>query len=1481
MMNKVSSIVLAIGIALLLVAWKPYTERPSSDEEGENTGFQFIENKGQWNNNVRFLTDVPNGRLYLGKAGFSYVFQHPEDLAKLTGHGKPLIEGGVMRSHIFTIDFIGASGDSILGARTFREYHNYYHGNDRSAWASHVPLFREVQYPGMYDNIDMAIYGDDYQLKYDFLINPGGDLQKIRMRYTGVDQLFVRNGNLHVVTSVNEIIEQEPFAFQHIDGQRVIVECEFVVDGDEVSFHLPNGYNPTYELIIDPKLIFSTFSGSLADNWGFTATFDADGQVYSGGIAFGPNWQNTIGDTMFLPTVGAFQDSFSGGTFYPCDMGIIKYTPSGASRIYSTYLGGALNECPHSLVATPSGDLLILGTTGSSNFPTTILAYDSTFNGGSNIISSSSIEYLNGSDIVVAKLSFDGTALAASTYIGGTGNDGLNIDNDTRYNYGDDFRGEIIVDGSGDCYVASTTASSNFPMVNGFQSTYGGGITDGVSFKLSSNFSSLIWSSYLGGSDADAAYAVQFDQASDVYVCGGTTSSDFPTTGGALNPTPLGSVDGFVAHISSNGSNLVGSTYIGTSAYDQTYFVQLDTSENVYVLGQTMGMYSIIPDSIIGTIYSNAGGKQYIHKLNNDLSETAFSTVYGTGGPFPDISPSAFLVNNCGNIFISGWGGATGTQQGSTLGLPTTPNAEQLSTDGNDFHLLVLFKDAVSLLYATFFGGPISNEHVDGGTSRFDKNGIVYQSVCGGCGGNSDYPTTPGVWSNTNNSSNCNNAVFKFDMSDIDAKISVLPQNEGCVPFNATFQNISTGGLTYFWDYGDGTTSNFFEDSHLYVDTGVYNVILVITDSTTCQVKDSAFATIIVHPLPIPVISPDTSICPGANVTLTVSGGTNYVWSNSPTLSCQTCQSPDANPNTDTQYTVLVIDDNGCQTTDTINVAVLPTPIAIAGADLNICPGNSVQLSAVGGVAYSWSPDSTLDIPSLPNPVASPNVTTDYVVTVFDLNGCTDDDTLTVAVQDSIYADVGPTAGICLGDSAPLWASGGATYSWSPAAGLSNPNVANPMASPSVNTWYTVNVSSGTCGDFDSVLVLVNPPPIAEAGNDVLICEGDTTVLTGAGGSIIIWNSDDTTASIAVSPDSTSTYIVLAQDIIGCADTDLVTVTVTAPPIIIASLDTTICAGEQAMLVAAGGSTYLWSTGKPGSTVTVSPNDTTEYYVTGYDTSNCWSTDTVIVNVIPEPSANAGIVADKGCAPFTVEFVNNSTPNDSSLAYQWNFGDPASGTLNYDSMREPSHTFNNAGTYLVTLTLNHAVCSGLSSMTASTTVTVNTIPNAAIEVNPAQVSMFAPLVFITDNSSGGNACLLVFPNGDTLNQCDGEYSITDTGLVMIMQIVYDGTCTDTAYAYVDVSPEYIFFAPNTFSPNGDGFNDYFYGHGLGFKSYQMLIYNRWGDNLFESLDEDIKWDGKANNGKHTVQQDVYIYVFNVTDFMDYPHSYIGHVTVIR
>ena len=141
--------------------------------------------------------------------------------------------------------------------------------------------------------------------------------------------------------------------------------------------------------------------------------------------------------------------------------------------------------------------------------------------------------------------------------------------------------------------------------------------------------------------------------------------------------------------------------------------------------------------------------------------------------------------------------------------------------------------------------------------------------------------------------------------------------------------------------------------------------------------------------------------------------------------------------------------------------------------------------------------------------------------------------------------------------------------------------------------------------------------------------------------------------------------------------------------------------------------------------------------------------------------------------------------------------------------------------------------------------------------------------------------MLIFANGDTLPLCDGEFSINDTGLVTIMQVVSDGFCTDTAYDYVYVKPEYIFFAPNTFSPNGDGNNDLFYGQGIGIKHYKMQIYNRWGDLIFESSDQKVQWNGKANKGKKAVQQDVYVYVFEITDFQNLPHTYVGHVTVIR
>jgi len=1437
-----------------------------------NKSLKFIENKGQWHDAIHFTAELPGGKIYIQKDAFTYAFYNTNDIQNIhPSYQNP--KSYIIRSHVFRVEFIDANTESISGMHPFLEYHNYFIGNDKSKWASNVKLYNKITYNGIFPSIDMNLYGEDHNLKYEYILIPGADANAIQMRYRGVDKLYVKYGNLHIVTSVNQIIEQKPYAYQVVNGVEREIPCYFVLEDNIVSFSLPGGYDKDLPLIIDPKLIFSTFSGSTADNWGFTATFDPDGNLYAGGIAFEfMAYINSGSGTGTYPTtVGAFQDTFAGGY---TDIAISKYDPSGANMIYSTYLGGSDSDVPHSLIVNANGELLILGTTGSNDFPTTTGAYDTTFNGGSPI-SNNGILFTDGSDIIIAKLNVSGTALLASTFIGGSANDGFNQAASTRYNYGDQFRGEIITDLSGNCYITSTTNSTDFPAVNALQPVFGGGFQDGCVFKLNPDLTTLLWSTYLGGINDDAAYSLQFDRSNDLYICGGTNSPDFPTTAGVLDTSLIGGTDGFITHITNNGSGIIASTYIGTPVYDQTFFVQLDTNNNVYVLGQTLGSYPVIPDSSVGTIYFNPGGKQFIHKLNDSLNATIFSTVYGSGDNVPDISPSAFLVNTCENIFVSGWGGNTGGQPGNTFGLPTTSNAFQSTTDGSDFHLLVLFKDAVTLLYATFFGGPISREHVDGGTSRFDKNGIVYQSVCGGCGSLSDFPTTPGVWSNTNNSSNCNNAAFKFDMSDIAASFFTL-NSPGCVPATVIFNNTSTGGLTFFWDFGDSTTSTQFDTSHTYQDTGTYQVMLVVTDSTTCRIRDTVYAIVTVNPLPITVVSPDIAICPGASTVLNASGGIIYNWMPPGSLSCTICPNPIATPDSTTTYYVNVTDINGCVNSDSVIVSIYPLPTADAGLDVIICPGNPVTLSASGGIGYLWSPAATLSNSNIPNPIATPVVTTEYIVIVTDTNGCSNTDTVIVSLSDSIIAVAGPDISICEGSDTMLLATGGANYVWTPSTGLSNPFIANPVASPSVTTTYTVNVSSGTCFDNDTIVVTVIPLPIASAGADQSICIGDSAILTASGAAYYLWSTGDTVATITVTPDTTTIYMLMVMDVNACSDIDSVMVVVNPLPIADAGTDTTICEGENLTLIANGGVSFIWSTGDNVQAISVSPVSPTDYSVIVIDVNGCEDRDTVMVAVISIPQASFSISGDEGCDPLTVEFTNSSTPQD-LLSYFWDFGD---GTT--DTVANPVHIYTPAGVYLVRLTISNEVCNGDTSMTATASITVNFIPTAGFSVTPQETSIFDPVVTFSDSSTGGLNCMLIPGDGDTLNICNTTYVYSDTGTFTAMQIVFNSLgCADTAILTVRINARFAFFIPNAFTPNGDGINEQFFGRGIGIREYEMFIYNRWGDEIFETDNLNAGWDGTANEGTEIVQQDVYVYVVNIIDVLGMLHRYVGIVTMVR
>src|SRR5690606_23150012 len=198
-----------------------------------------------------------------------------------------------------------------------------------------------------------------------------------------------------------------------------------------------------------------------------------------------------------------------------------------------------------------------------------------------------------------------------------------------------------------------------------------------------------------------------------------------------------------------------------------------------------------------------------------------------------------FLVDVCGFIYASGWGGSVNTSwnslTGNTFGMPITANAFQSTTDGSDFYFIVLGPDATYLEYATYFGGNGSAEHVDGGTSRFDKRGAIYQADCAGCGGNSLFPTTPGVWSNINRSTNCNLGAIKFDfqISGIDVAVAASP-TQGCAPLTVQFTDNLNSALTHFWDFGDGNTANIKTPTHTFTQPGTYNVMLVGYDDQAC-----------------------------------------------------------------------------------------------------------------------------------------------------------------------------------------------------------------------------------------------------------------------------------------------------------------------------------------------------------------------------------------------------------------------------------------------------------------------------------------------------------------------------------------------------------------------------------------------------------------------------------------------------------------------
>ncbi len=1191
-------------IALLLLLGLPFLGF------GHAPATSFTENRGQWPAQVLYRAMLTNAALFVEADGFTFVQYSGLDLHR---HAQPDDGTPAARpvAHAYRVHFEDGMALSHTGGEERPHYENHYIGNVPSQWGTGCAVFGEVLLENVWPGIDIRLDGR-HGLKYDVLVAPGADPDLVVFRYEGQDGLAVVDHALHITLATGLVVEDAPVVYQPRPfGDRLHVPASYHVQGEELTFRLPKGHDPALPLTIDPVLTFSSFSGSTADNFGFTATYDEEGHLYGGGIVFGAGYPSTL---------GAFDPTFNGGTI---DVGVSKWTPNGDALVWSTYIGGSGNEAPHSLVVNAQNELYVMGSTGSANFPVTPGCMQATFAGGPPLIipgGGYGFTYPDGSDVFLTHLNAAGTALVGSTYIGGGLNDGVNT-SPLYYNYGDPFRGEVALDPDGNPVVATCTASPNMPISPGApQPSHGGGQLDAYFCRLDPTLSTLLWGTYHGGSNADAGYGLQFSSTGEIYATGGTNSANMPLAGTPLNPTAQGGIDGYVVRYAPGGTPMLSATYIGTPAYDQCYFVQLDSQDDVYVVGQTRGNYPVTPGK-----YANPNSSQFIHKISLNLSTSIWSTRIGNGSGSEDISPSAFLVANCGQIYFSGWGGNTnniGTPTNSnTNGLPITPGAFQTTTDGSDFYLMVLEPDAEGLNYATYFGGS-SSEHVDGGTSRFDKNGKVYQAVCAACGSGS-FPTTAGAWSTNAGHPNCNLGVFKFDLFIPQAEIDIDGDDQICFPASVQFINNSTGGNSYFWDFGDGNTSTEFAPAHTYTEAGVFIVSMTMTDQYGCAQPATTELEITSLPPPVAAIEPVPPICPGGSLQLFGTEAEAWQWSPPEIFEDAFVQNPLAT--VDSAMTIQLVVTGECGSdTAWVDVVFIPTT-GSSQPDVDMCLGVGVTLTTMGAGTFAWSPTTGLSDPFAPAPIANPLDTTTYVVTITTPEGCVVIDSVTVNVlHNPPLATLQDTA-ICLGSSTQLFGPVADQWAWQSAPGISDLGVQNPVVAPTEPTLYVVTAYNLCGSTMDSAFVDVLYVT-ATAWPDTVICPGAPVPLLATGGTQYSWSpatglSDPNIADPIATTFDPITYTVTVTDAIGCTGTASLTIGLIPTPPLWATGDAVIDLGEQVWIEAFGDGSFawtppLWLDCDTCSGTFVAPQQTTTYTVTLTAPNGCTNTAaiTIILN---------------------------------------------------------------------------------------------------------------------------------------------------------------------------------------------------------------------------------------------------------------------------
>lgn len=641
----------------------------------------FEENRGQTDGRVNFLSRGPGYTLYLTPTEATFVLAKSEARPKqdrirlLTPH-RPVPEPKITRT-VVRMKLLGANPASrVAGGGELPGKVNYFIGNDPAKWRTDVPTYARVEYRDVYPGVSLVYYGNQRHLEYDFVVAPGADPKAVRLAFEGVEKLRLDpRGDLVLHTAAGELRQAVPVAYQTIDGTRREIPVHYALSGkNRVSFQLA-AYDRTRPLVIDPVLAYSTYLTNVNAS-GHGVAVDGSGNAYVTGATDSPDFA----------IVNASQSTFGGGSR---DAFVMKLNPTGSALIYSTFLGGSDSDFATRIAVDPSGHAYVTGLADSTDFPTVNALYQrGPFSG-----------------VFVAKLNPSGSTLVYSTFLGGSGNG--------------EFAYAIAADSSGNAYVAGQTQSTDLPTVNAFQPALAGSV-DAFVVKLNPAGSSVIYTTYLGGSDAEAALGLAVDSGGYAYVTGATSSTDFPIAN-AFQPALSGGEDAFAAKLSPVGA-LVYATYLGGSEGDGGTDIAVDALGSAHVIGWTRSTDFPTVNALQPTLAPFDtpchGGPPatdvFVTKLNPAGSALSYSTYLG--GSCGD-DGSAIAVDAAGNAYVVG---TTGSSDFPTVN-PIQPS--YALPEAQDVFVAALNPTGTAFLYSTFLGGSGQNT---GRGIAVDASGSVY-----------------------------------------------------------------------------------------------------------------------------------------------------------------------------------------------------------------------------------------------------------------------------------------------------------------------------------------------------------------------------------------------------------------------------------------------------------------------------------------------------------------------------------------------------------------------------------------------------------------------------------------------------------------------------------------------------------------------------------------------------------------------------------